>query len=609
MNTRSRAVSKKKIRVTAADVKKLNAKRKREDCCQTPKRNNPPSQVVPSRNPSPVVHSRNTIDGPNLPLRKTKTFYSVTKDKVIFSFRSGAPNYVNMVPQISKQIHSNFNYEYKLRPSTLRRSIHARGNTPPPEPISAIIDDISISNYVRCYVEDYMTSAIGDRLLVLLPERYQSDSFSQWNAMMTSNLKSIELVFSKRKYLGYVAVVTTNPILAQVQNGMHHSDYSAGFGNHNYGCNLKFGNESNEIYNSLITWTEVLNGKMDGLQIWRIGGTFRNVYQNFCDRRKTNEGIIAVLNTLFQEVYGDRIQCMHLIHCYYRSTIISQQKYINEIEIINKARTPIELSGPAYDELLITCDKAFATAIESTYTNYVMIGAPIMSRDKIMSLVSLYMTSLPSHYATFFELLGFKLKSKLTKNLHLQQTGYYNRQVFYNMLAMARQKNPQRMKNWAMISSGANYGRGIGEIVNRRSTYLGASTTTQTFLKTVRPYGDQMIERVTRTLSKCKKTVWMLDNNQRGHPLKFQRFGSSNTFVKVTGRTSRKCTECEIYIGEVNGEDGEHIDSMDLAFKDANPGTCTTDSSVPRCTLSTSRSVPTRNTGGHTDGSIRIVKT
>ena len=119
---------------------------------------------------------------------------------------------------------------------------------------------------------------------------------------------------------------------------------------------------------------------------------------------------------------------------------------------------------------------------------------------------------------------------------------------------MARQKNPQRMKNWAMISSGANYGRGVGEIVNRRATYLGASTTTRTFLKTVRPYGDQMIERVTETLSNCNKTVWMLDNNQRGHPLKFQRFGSSNTFVKVTGRTSRKCTECEIDIGEENGK-------------------------------------------------------
>ena len=103
------------------------------------------------------------------------------------------------------------------------------------------------------------------------------------------------------------------------------------------------------------------------------------------------------------------------------------------------------------------------------------------------------MSSMPSHYENFFELLGFKSKSKLTKNLHLQQTGYYNRRGFYNMLAIARQKNPQRMKSWAMILSGANYGRNIGEIVNRRAAYLGASTTTQTFLRAVRHYGDTMI--------------------------------------------------------------------------------------------------------------------
>ena len=34
--------------------------------------------------------------------------------------------------------------------------------------------------------------------------------------------------------------------------------------------------------------------------------------------------------------------------------------------------------------------------------------------------------------------------------------------------------------------------------------------------------------------------------------LKFQRFGSSNKFVKVTGRTSKKCVTCDIDLGEEN---------------------------------------------------------
>ena len=69
MNTRSNAVSKKKKKVTAADVKKENAKRKRVDCCQTPKRNNPPSPLVNS--PISSAIRVNTTDGTNLPLRQS----------------------------------------------------------------------------------------------------------------------------------------------------------------------------------------------------------------------------------------------------------------------------------------------------------------------------------------------------------------------------------------------------------------------------------------------------------------------------------------------------------------------------------------------------------
>lgn len=59
---------------------------------------------------------------------------------------------------------------------------------------------------------------------------------------------------------------------------------------------------------------------------------------------------------------------------------------------------------------------------------------------------------------------------------------------------------------------------------------------------------------MTGTLQHLHKTVWMLDNNQCGHPLKFQRFGSSSNFGKVTGRTSRKFTVCETDVGEENSK-------------------------------------------------------
>ena len=119
---------------------------------------------------------------------------------------------------------------------------------------------------------------------------------------------------------------------------------------------------------------------------------------------------------------------------------------------------------------------------------------------------------------------------------------------------MCRQKNPQKMMNWAIICAGANYGRGLGDMINRQATYLGALSTTQLCLNYVKPFAKTMLSTIANRLSQLQKTVWTLDNNQRGHPKKFQRFGSSNRFVKVTGRTIRNCILCEDSLGEENSK-------------------------------------------------------
>ena len=393
----------------------------------------------------------------------------ISKDKIQLSFRSGVDNFTNMVPQISKEILSNFSYKYQRRATNNRRtgrSISRRiqqssDDTSTGNKTSSVmctragtdvIDGISISNYTRCYVEDYMRREIGESLLVLLPTRYADDTFSSWFSLMSTDIKYMDICFTKHKYRGYIGSVKTNPILAQVQNGMHRSDYLAGFGNHNYGCNVVFEgldqSTSNYIsHTCLITWKHVLEGKIDGIMVWRESNLFRNVYSNFADRCKTNQGALAVLNSLFPEVYGDRIQCMHLIHCYHRTTIQMQQTYIKASDIIIDSYSPIDLNGKVYNEFLIRCDTCFKEAIKLAYTDYVVIGSPIVLRSVIDTLVECYITSMKSHFLAFYELLGFKSKSKLTKNLHLEQSGYYKRHVFYNMLAMSRQKNPQCMKH------------------------------------------------------------------------------------------------------------------------------------------------------------------
>ena len=59
-----------------------------------------------------------------------------------------------------------------------------------------------------------------------------------------------------------------------------------------------------------------------------------------------------------------------------------------------------------------------------------------------MGDVVFYISCIPTHYHNVFDPLGFKAKYSLTRNKHLKQIGFYDKQVFYNMLAMSRQKKP-----------------------------------------------------------------------------------------------------------------------------------------------------------------------
>ena len=124
----------------------------------------------------------------NLPKHKAKSFLLISKDRINIAFRLGLDNYSNIVPQISKEIISNFSHTYKRRCTNLCRTgciissskVDNRNpnNTAPISSPWSGIDGISISNYFRCYMEDYMTRNVRELLLVFLPSRYGDDTFS-----------------------------------------------------------------------------------------------------------------------------------------------------------------------------------------------------------------------------------------------------------------------------------------------------------------------------------------------------------------------------------------------------------------------------------------------
>ena len=161
-----------------------------------------------------------------------------------------------------------------------------------------------------------MLVEVGDIVLVLLPSCYiEDDNF--WSEILLSDIPKHEIHFSKQTYFGLNATVLTNPSLSRVTNGMHVSDYMAGFGNHNYGCTLEFSLK----HLTLLTRSTVLNGRKEGIQVWRRSHDFRNVFLNYSARIKTSRGIQALTNLLYDEIYGDRIQALHMLDCHNRATI------------------------------------------------------------------------------------------------------------------------------------------------------------------------------------------------------------------------------------------------------------------------------------------------
>ena len=545
---RNRAVSHKKKKVTAVAIKKEIADKKR---CAKPV--SPVATKKKKTNDDSGVGNRLALL--SSPKKKSDLLYIVGKAKVNLSFRKELDNYTLMLPQISKEISSNFNYKYKRRATVDRRSNRNASNTTI-NSIGAIdalrnmaidsLRDMMLVDHSRCYVEDYMMSEIGDTLLILVPQIYEDKDIAPWSDIFRSELRRVAYSFTKHSFIGFNANVVTNPSLNKVTSGMHISDYMCGFGNHNYGCHLSFDSE----ISFLLPWKVVLDGTVGGIQVWRRSNEYRNVFPNYANRIKTARGIQALTNRLFGEVYGDRIQALHILDCHNRATVTMQNRQIKEYNIKILSLKQVTFDGDDYNTLLRTCDESFEEAIKLCYTDFVVIGGPIVSRDRIQKLVNLYKSIMPHHYNAFYKMLGFDKKVGKTQNVMVAKSGYYDRLVFYNFLAMARQRNNKVMVSWAMISAGANYGRGIGEMVNRRATFLGASSTTRTFLRKVMPYGQSMESNITKTLSFVNKTVWALDNNQSGNPVKHQRWGSSNNFVKVTGRTCRECIECTTDIGD-----------------------------------------------------------
>ena len=138
-----------------------------------------------------------------------------------------------------------------------------------------------------------------------------------------------------------------------------------GLGSKNSGCLINFGNDDDgdPIY-KLITWNMVLKGGITGIQVWSERNEFRNLATAFNNRKKTNIGLISLLNVMYYEMFGDRTQCMYLISCFYRTQLKQKQVELKNNtltkELINE-KEEVLFEGEKYNDLISDIDLTFKT--------------------------------------------------------------------------------------------------------------------------------------------------------------------------------------------------------------------------------------------------------
>ena len=149
-------------------------------------------------------------------------------------------------------------------------------------------------------------------------------------------------------------------------------------------------------------------------------------------------------------------------------------------------------------------------------------------------------------------MLGFDKKEALKKNHHLTASGYYDRILFYNYLSSSRIRFNHNFSVWATINTCSMYGRGEGRHRTQTSSFFGLGCTLNTLMKNTKSLRDNSNSNIHLRLRSEKKIVCCLDNNQKGNKLKYQRFGKSNKFVKVTGSVIIQYNYCHPIIESVS---------------------------------------------------------
>ena len=431
-----------------------------------------------------------------------------------------------------------------IKHSTISNSSHSSSNNIPFE----------LLNKNRCLVDDVMVLPSGYEVALLIPLFSNSVEHIMKSVQVISDKHNIQFGTDRtKKYLLFVGTVRSNNKRYEIENDLvSQVDIMNAFkvGRDNgYGitltvCQVMFDNcNVQSTYNFyetdvLVKWIDVLNGRKSGVQIWAHLDSLCDFSKNFKytpNNKDSLDKLNAICGYIFDEVYMDKIYMIHLLTKYYM--VINQRNKVF-IDSMKNSRQEFDLSLSLSSEnfkvVNTEIDRYFdENAMKSCYTDFSEITQPLLSRQEIDLLVTMYKEHLPIHYNCLMAMFGFDRRSKMSKNQHLTRSGFYDRLVFFNYLTQARVSCNHSFTFWGMVTTASAYSR--GKQASLTNSFFGNSTTLATFLRHTKQWREEMIDSIKDCLKTENDIVCCIDNNQKGHNIKYQRFGSSNKYVKVTG--------------------------------------------------------------------------
>ena len=412
----------------------------------------------------------------------------------------------------------------------------------------------------RCLVEDFMLLPKDKPVIILLPKLAESrrkfiSNITRFPVTQFGTVRSTKYYVIKGFVKSNVKYDACKDSLLTV------SEVKSAFSlkrNNGYGVTIQVSEDCVTIPRNnvskndtmLIKWIDVLNGGKTGIQVWSKLAKFRDfssVLNSHCSIRDESNSHLAILTFIHQELWSDKYALMFLLSRYYM--VLNKKRREQSIKL-NKGSKEIgtqykpNISDFNANSVNSLIEKTFLKCIKECYTDFTEINSLILSTSDISMLVNEYKLKLPEHYLIMKNIFGYDKKEKMERNNHLVRRGYYDRVCFYQYLVQSRVRWNHTFTYWGIINTCSVYGKNGGKSLSQAGTFFGNCVSMQTLMNKTKEWRDDMSNAIFKKLETESKLVCCLDNNQKGHNLKYQRFGKSNKYVKVTGTVLIKYNHC-----------------------------------------------------------------